>query len=150
MRKIVEIKNGKKVCSKCGKEKPVSEFPKSKNLKCGYDSWCRKCKSPSTKAWAKKQTKAKKGQMYRKSIMKKKYGLTETDYLKLISDQGGKCAICPTILSETRICVDHCHTTGKIRGLLCMNCNTGLGHFKDNTELLNSAIQYLQLNLQNQ
>jgi hypothetical protein len=61
---------------------------------------------------------------------------------ELVKQQKGKCAICKTKMKEP--CVDHCHTTGKIRGALCVNCNTGLGHFCDSVELLKSAISYLK------
>ena len=52
-----------------------------------------------------------------------------------------KCAICQK--SDLRLSVDHCHSTGQIRGWLCHNCNVGLGHFKDDTDLLRAAINYL-------
>ena len=78
--------------------------------------------------------------------MFRKYGLTVDDYNKMYKEQNGKCAICKTdCLSERfgKFDVDHDHETGKIRGLLCNKCNTGLGLFKDNVEHLKSAIEYL-------
>ena len=63
----------------------------------------------------------------------------------MIADQKGKCAICEAELDNGKhTCVDHCHTTGKIRGLLCTRCNWALGGFKDNPVILHSAIKYLQ------
>lgn len=56
--------------------------------------------------------------------------------------QSGKCLICNEI--PKRLVVDHCHTSGKVRGLLCDHCNTGLGRFKDSPELLMAAIRYLK------
>jgi hypothetical protein len=75
------------------------------------------------------------------------YGITAHEYDSLHAAQGGVCAICG--LPETRrtkssLAVDHCHTTGKIRGLLCSMCNPGLGGFKDNPELLLAAVAYLK------
>lgn len=80
-----------------------------------------------------------------------RYGITEDDFAALDESQGGRCAICNDLPNETnvrsrkkRLCVDHEHETGKIRGLLCDRCNTGLGIFKDSVNRLQSAIAYLQ------
>jgi hypothetical protein len=77
-----------------------------------------------------------------------KYGLTPEDYDALVAAQNGCCAICGIGKEHTRygLVIDHCHTTGKIRGLLCDNCNRGIGLFKDNTISLKSAINYLERN----
>ena len=81
---------------------------------------------------------------------KRVYGLEAGEYDKLLASQKGVCAICGTDTptenhDETRphLYVDHCHTSGAVRGLLCSSCNTGLGLFKDNPERLKAAIQYL-------
>jgi len=75
----------------------------------------------------------------------KKYGITLEDYEVMLESQNHTCKICGT--DEPRGVgawkVDHCHTTGKVRGLLCNNCNVGLGNFKDNAAVLASAIKYL-------
>lgn len=77
-----------------------------------------------------------------------KFGLTLEDYTGMYSEQEGKCKICGidenNLLPKSKLGIDHCHTTGKVRGLLCTNCNTGLGQFKDNIELLDLAINYLK------
>lgn len=80
----------------------------------------------------------------RKHYMTYRYGVTEEQYLKMLNSQGGKCAICGTPPKDgKRFDIDHCHTTKTVRGLLCNNCNRGLGHFKDSKELLQNAIEYL-------
>jgi len=78
----------------------------------------------------------------------KKFGLEEDVYHKLLFKQKFKCWICKTHQDELDIhlCIDHNHVTGTIRGLLCHNCNTGLGQFKDNPKLLRRAIKYLKEN----
>jgi hypothetical protein len=82
----------------------------------------------------------------------KKYGITPEDYSLLLERQEGKCKICKsseshrTTATNQNLFVDHCHTTGKVRGLLCHHCNVGLGHFKDSTELLEQAKEYLNEN----
>lgn len=83
----------------------------------------------------------------RKSILKNKYNMTLEDYDRMVIEQNHVCAICklPNKTTATnKLFVDHCHTTGNIRGLLCSRCNSGIGSLKDNTETLLSAIQYLE------
>jgi hypothetical protein len=69
-----------------------------------------------------------------------RYRMTEEQYRRMTEEQCGKCKICN---KSNAACVDHCHQTGAIRGLLCQCCNKGLGNFKDNPELLHRAIDYL-------
>lgn len=73
--------------------------------------------------------------------LKHEYGLSEEDYNNLHVQQNNQCKICG--ITPKKLVVDHCHTTGRVRGLLCHNCNTGLGQFKDNTQFLQLAIKYL-------
>lgn len=75
------------------------------------------------------------------------YGLTHQEFLDLMERQQGLCAICEVVLEEGRgkdkLAVDHDHVTGVIRGLLCQQCNSGLGYFRDNPLILQAAIAYL-------
>lgn len=76
------------------------------------------------------------------------YGLTEAEYQAMLAAQGGLCAICRTPEAvkgkpEASFRVDHCHTTGAVRGLLCAHCNSGLGQFRDDPTLLRKAAAYL-------
>lgn len=74
----------------------------------------------------------------------RKFGITIDQYIELNKAQLGLCAICKKPENENKsLAVDHCHTTGKVRGLLCAKCNQGLGSFKDDTERLTNAIKYL-------
>jgi len=90
-----------------------------------------------------KEQIAAQGKEYR---LKSKYGMTLTENNVLLQKQNNKCKICLVEFSNVTPNVDHCHTTNKIRGLLCRACNTGLGQFKDNTKLLTKAINYLEEN----
>ena len=72
----------------------------------------------------------------------KKYGMTSSQYNEIFEKQSGLCLICKKRSKQT-LAVDHNHNTGKIRGLLCVRCNQGLGHFYDSQELLSEAINYL-------
>lgn len=85
----------------------------------------------------------------RKQKLRSTYGLQWDEYLQMYDDQLGKCAICKKDIGldanhkTDRPYVDHCHESGKNRGLLCMHCNTGIGHFKDRVDVLAAAIEYL-------
>lgn len=76
-----------------------------------------------------------------------RYGITYDNYCELLKEQNHKCAICGIDEVDSRshkLCVDHDHETGKVRQLLCHNCNCGLGHFKDSAILLEKALEYLK------
>lgn len=82
----------------------------------------------------------------RKSNLKRQYGMTPEEYDQMLEEQDGRCKICGTHQSELkrRLAIDHCHKSGKIRGLLCADCNTGIGHLKDDPKILEKAKQYLE------
>lgn len=82
--------------------------------------------------------------------IKSRFGISYQDYANMLLAQNGVCAICSGIETvkirgeAIRLAIDHCHSTGKVRGLLCVNCNKALGHFKDDVELMSKAIEYLK------
>lgn len=84
------------------------------------------------------------------AYLKRNYGITFKDYLSLLDKQKGLCAICNGVgfkmadYHNLQLVVDHCHDTGKVRGLLCHNCNRALGLLQDSTTALESAIKYLE------
>jgi hypothetical protein len=76
-----------------------------------------------------------------------RYGITRSDYDRMLAEQGSRCAICRTDQPGSRQklwSVDHCHASNRVRGLLCHRCNLGLGYFKDDPDRLRSAIVYLE------
>jgi len=77
----------------------------------------------------------------RDECLRSNYGITLAEYRQMHVDQGGGCLICGREM-ET-LFVDHCHTTGVVRGLLCPQCNSGIGYFRDDPDLLGRAIDYL-------
>jgi hypothetical protein len=87
----------------------------------------------------------------RKSNLKSKYGLSPEEYDNKLANQNHKCAICGLDETENKkkLAVDHDHSTGKVRDLLCINCNTGLGMFKENIDNLATAIKYLNKHREN-
>jgi hypothetical protein len=147
-----------KTCSRCNTPKLESEFNKHSKSADGLYTWCRECHREWQREYiarpenkVKRQARRKlykdKEALYnRRCKIKKKYGITLEEYDALETQQGGVCAICKQLPSDPRgyrLHVDHCHITGDIRGLLCSNCNAGLGRFKDSVERLQSAIEYL-------
>jgi hypothetical protein len=89
------------------------------------------------------ENKEAKKARHRVYVLKGRYGLTEDQYLEMVDKRNGKCDICDVVYTKT-LNVDHNHKTGEVRGLLCNNCNRGLGHLKDSIEILESAIYYLK------
>jgi len=98
---------------------------------------CREC----DKARQREHTK-NNPEKYKKRHLHK-YGISVSDYEVMFEKQKGVCAICEQTCIRESLCVDHDHKTGKVRGLLCIKCNAGLGHFNDNTDLLEKAKIYL-------
>lgn len=80
-----------------------------------------------------------------KSLRKYRYGLSLEEYTKLVEKQEGRCAICHQVPKRS-LQVDHDHRTNTIRGLLCVNCNRGLGYLMDNPDIIDAAAQYLREN----
>ncbi len=80
--------------------------------------------------------------MLTNSELKRKYNITKEDYLRMFSDCGGKCTICGKLDDDTLV-VDHCHVTKKVRGLLCHECNSGIGLLGDNRKAVYKVYRYL-------
>lgn len=126
-----------KVCSRCKETKSLDEFYKRDSYKDGIVSRCKKCHSETLT-----RTKPTKRQIKNWNL-KRVHKLSIETYEEMCAKQDHKCLICketPEILY-----VDHCHKSGKIRGLLCSACNVGLGCFRDKTESLDAAKKYLEI-----
>lgn len=128
-----------KPCSKCAVNLPLSEFYKDRNQKSGLRPECKTCNKKKCSEWAKANRERRRGYG-----IKHQYGITVQTYDRLLAKQGGMCAICNRPSGKRRLAIDHCHSTGVVRGLLCTRCNQGLGHFQDNTDYLVNAAKYLQ------
>jgi hypothetical protein len=112
-------------CRPCGEAKPLDEFYR-RNART-FRTECKAC--------------------IRMGVRERVRGITATQYLELLRQQDGTCAICGERESNDgreTLSVDHCHQTGAIRGLLCAHCNRGLGMFRDNRTLLLAAVDYLE------
>ena len=133
-----------KTCHKCKESKALSEFHKDSRNIFGVVGTCKSCRCKHTTDWQADQKKNNL-ELYLKrrksNTYKVKYGLTLEEINLIKKAQDNKCAICKTELIS--FVVDHCHTTGKVRGVLCSHCNIGLGNFMDDIAKLHSAIKYL-------
>jgi Recombination endonuclease VII len=129
-----------KICSKCGKEKPVKEFYLKEGYKNNLSSWCRECTRYYNGEYNKKfPEKAKDNKL------KKAYNITLDEKNKKLERQKGRCGLCGTPEPLYKgWCVDHDHETKTVRSILCTKCNAGLGCFNDDVMLLKKAIAYLR------
>lgn len=161
-----------KICSKCKIPKPVGEFYKNSCRSDGVCNECKACSSRRSKLWNTinrehrsmvghnwyvknkerlselsrkwRQSNPEKILSYTLKHSLKRYGLTPKDFEQLISSQSGKCAVCKVTFTKiSPPCVDHCHKTGTVRGLLCKKCNFMLGLANDSPSLLKAASNYL-------
>lgn len=131
-----------KKCSKCAETKVLALFNPHPHATNRRRPECAEC----TKKYHRAHRSKKPQGWDRKYALKKFFGLTLDQYAAMVVAQSGKCAICGTTKSDRiskYLCVDHNHETGKVRGLLCHNCNRGIGFLKDNVKLLAAALQYL-------
>jgi epoxyqueuosine reductase QueG len=133
-----------KNCYKCGVTKPLDAFNKNKSKSDGLASECRRCQKLQ-KIKALEQDYLGVRLKERRNNLRRMFGISIEEYDEKLANQGGGCQICGlACVSGKRLAVDHDHKTGKIRDLLCNNCNGGLGKFQDNPELLIKAADYLR------
>lgn len=150
-----------KTCSTCKIEKPFSEFWKNRRNVNGIQSSCKTCHGKITKLWRvnnndrykwlmeKMNSDRKEKGYYRTWHLRDKFGIIVDQYKEILNSQGGGCAICRSTFPARRqsFHIDHDYLTGEIRGLLCHNCNRGIGYLQDSIKILQKSIQYLSKKL---
>lgn len=100
----------------------------------------------SVKLW-KKNHPDKNAHIKKVGKLKSKYGLTLDQYNTLLENQNNSCKVCKDLFTNEKLThIDHCHKTGKVRGILCLNCNLSLGYAKENIERLQGLIDYVKSN----
>lgn len=134
---------GAKKCLRCLQTKPISEFYWKTKGKCLF-SYCKPCKLAENEARKHSYSREQRATWQRHAMLRGKWGMEPEEYDKKLSGQGCGCAICGGTNAGRRLAVDHCHATGKIRGLLCSGCNHALGHMKDSLPRLQKAMEYLR------
>lgn len=144
-----------KRCCTCRETKPLAAFYADPRYRDGHGSRCKDCTKTAaikshrdnperTKANTKRWREKMKDQLpeYQR---RRKFGIPFGTYDRMLAEQGGACAICRA--EFPRLLIDHCHASGKVRGLLCNNCNTGIGMFSDDPQLMQAAAQYVRQHL---
>jgi len=156
-----------KTCRDCGETKPFDDFYTSVGSRDGHRPECKACNLTTRRAkylenpqpyidralkWQRENREryldrqrsyagtVSRKTSNRKSHLKRKYGLTLEAFDELLASQGGGCAICGTTDADN---VDHDHTSGRVRGILCFNCNITIGQAQDDEDRLASAMAYL-------
>ena len=124
-------------CTSCGVFKLANEYSLEFDSRCvggvAMRSKCKPC--DEHRKW--------------KSFIIRTYGITADEYYEILAAQNGKCSICESQevnnsrISSGKLFIDHCHETGKVRGLLCSKCNHAIGLLNDDVDLLQKAISYL-------
>lgn len=169
-KKLFHTDDDMKLCRKCGLFKCLDQFGLDKNKADGLRTHCKECNSREYKKWYYKDTERSKlvskewrdkNQDKRKEMwnkyrtrdkelkLLKMYGITFDQYLLMLESQAFQCKICLVDLetiSPKHIHVDHCHTTNKVRGILCNLCNTSIGMAREDIEILENMIKYLKEN----
>lgn len=146
---------GFKHCGICNKTRPLACFGGDKNKRNRLQSNCKECRknkererrnNPEVKKKIKEYKQKPENKRRTKDLaLKRIFGLTIEQYDVMLKDQNNCCYICEGKEKTKRsLAVDHCHKTGKVRGLLCTKCNQGIGHLNDNIEYLKKAIEYLE------
>lgn len=139
-----------KTCTVCKQQKSFSDFYNRKASEDGKAYRCKVCDNHAVRQYRRKNQK-NWSQIQKRANRLHKHGITQDQFDKMYIQQNGKCNICNCELDinlppkdTKRVCViDHCHTSGTVRGLLCTKCNQALGLFNDNVNSLKKAIQYL-------
>jgi hypothetical protein len=117
--------DGMKRCAQCREVKVLADFDKARSQSGGHNCYCKPCRRDRDRA----------------ARFLRVYGLTLEARDELIREQGGTCAICR---EAPPVHVDHDHVTGRVRGVVCFRCNSGIGQFSDRAELMHRAIDYLE------
>ncbi len=137
-----------KICKKCGISRSIEDFKLHRN--------CNECERKYHREWRAKHIDKRRAQARERHRInpaadlinqrKYKYGITQEGFDSLLAKQEYRCAICKKLEGEVlgTFHVDHCHTTQRVRGILCGNCNRGLGIYRDDPSLLREAADYVE------
>ena len=130
------LPEGLRRCADCTVVKPENEFPPAPNKASGRHTYCRPCNNARSRE-SRQRLYGGSAEYHRRA----RYGLEAGEFNEILLDQGDLCALCG---EQPAAHVDHCHEKGHVRGILCFNCNGGLGQFRDRVDILKKAIDYLE------
>jgi len=139
-----------KRCGKCGAMKPITDFSLNKGKGDGRHYWCKVCANEYNK---KRNQRLYTEAFVRSKNLKQLYGMSSENYQLMFLSQNGVCAVCgrpetaidPRTKQVKNLQIDHCHTTGKVRALLCKECNNALGLLHDDIERIRLLLKYAEL-----
>ena len=153
-----------KICTKCKSKQSYESFHADRRTRDGLSYKCKQCKSEYDGKPSSILRRIKYNRLHQSQIseyhskyydikadhkanlkMKIQYNITLTDYNRMLNTHNGACAICHMDNGPRRLHIDHDNTEGLVRGLLCNNCNLGIGYLKENHTIFLGAIQYLKL-----
>ena len=148
LRNEASIRGDTKPCKICKQTKEIIHFSRCSDSTDGIRHDCIQCSSARTKKWGEGINRKKRLAVYRRQRLKKKYGLTEASFQAMMRAQKNRCAICFIEMAEVKgarsAAVDHNHTTGVIRSILCVGCNTGIGFFYEDPKVMRAAADYIE------
>ncbi|MFD1658005.1 endonuclease VII domain-containing protein [Streptomyces caeni] len=127
VREKVAVPPGHKLCRTCGEVEPRGEWHRNATASDGLSTRCKACRAVQG----------------RQGHLKRQYGITEAERDEPVASPAGVCCVCLAAPAEH---VDHCHETGRVRGVLCFSCNAALGQFKDRPDVMRRAATYVEGN----
>ena len=128
------VPSGMKYCARCQTTHPLDNFGRNRSARDGLTTYCRPCHNAAGKEALQRAGGS------RDYHLRRRYGITGADFDAMVEAQGGTCAVCDGKPEH----VDHDHETGKVRGVLCFNCNQALGNVRDDPAVLQGLIRYLR------
>lgn len=139
VREVRTVPVGARRCPDCGLTKPLSEFPRNRSEASGYAGYCKPCHNARGR-----ESRERLHGGSREYHLRRRYGIGQVDVDRMLAQQNGRCAVCGKPDPEH---VDHDHRTGRVRGLLCFNCNQALGNVRDNLLVIYGLATYLKASL---
>lgn len=130
-----------KTCTRCNETKPLQAFSKHSTCRMGRHSQCKQCVNTAFRRRYAGNEELREA--CRRRQYKSRYGLTYEEYERLLAK--AECGVCgATSSARGKLCVDHDHVSGRVRGFLCTECNLAIGYLKDDPALMRRAIEYLE------
>lgn len=139
-----KVVDGRLRCSGCGVSRPLSDFGVNRSRVCGLQKECKACATGRAREWEAAHPAQVAAGRFARTL--RRYGMTADEFAVRLEEQGGVCLGCGAATAYTggRLVVDHDHTTGRVRGLLCTSCNRAVGFAQDNPAVLRALAAYLE------
>lgn len=142
-KKAPPVTDGERWCFGCDCALPLDQFIRNRNSPDGRGNYCRPCQGRMST-----ESRQRLHGTSRHYHLMRRYGIGAGDVDRMLDAQAWACPVCRVTLTLKTAHVDHDHQTGAVRGILCFNCNGGLGQFRDSPEVLRRAADYLELDLE--